>query len=700
VDSDSFIHVPGAEKRAKRLGVYELLAELGSGSTATVWLGRSPRGELVAVKVLKPEESTQREARERFAREALVAGRIDHPGIVRALDSGEERGIPYLVMEYVPGISLATRLAAGALSVPEAIRIGAAVARAMNVAHGAGVVHRDLKPANILLDRSGVPRVGDFGLARDQYSGQLLTRTGDFLGTPYYMAPEQVRGEVATTASDVWALGVLLHECLAGARPFDGRTVAIVARAILSEEPPPPSRVAKQLVPPSLDRIVAAALRKDPARRPSMDAIARDLEHERATSSARESSRPSRARVPIAAGLVGVLGFALGLLAFALEAPDGRPAAEKAARDLESVARTASSLRTTLERATKEKAAIEARVARLGDELRDLEDARGFEPTLARARLDAQRILPLAIDRALKDLEGLPRTKGTVALRARLLLHRGRVAEVMALSEGESAPDNLELARANAEAHMNAGQEDGLDMLRALADRDPEGARGLYARARTSELHRPADIEHAAELYERAFALDSSFGDALAEEALLLAALASKAAGPAFERALALANRAVANDPTSPRAFFARSYVTWDSIQARKANGEPIPAALADATCDDLRVAFALDGSLIYRIYSGKTLVVAGRPREGIPELAAAAEAAPAGSPLRTLARTWLGNARMSLGDEAAAVTEWVAALEAGPRSVASDCRPLADGVQDEGRRRRLIAAGLDLSPR
>jgi serine/threonine-protein kinase len=702
-ESQSSLGPSQPEKRILRIGVYEVLSEIGEGASATVYLGRTPRGDLVAIKVLHREDSSYREARERFAREAMIASRIDHPGIVRAVDSGEDHGLPYLVMEYVAGMSLAARLQGGTLAVPEAARILAQVARAMHAAHGAGTVHRDLKPANILLDREGNPRVSDFGLARDHYSNRHLTQQGEMLGTPYYMAPEQIRGETATPAADVWALGVLLFESVTGKRPFEGRSVPQVGRAIMNDAPLAPSRVARQPVPSAIDALCNAMLSKDPKRRPSMEALGRDLEAIASAGGSSQLVRPTRRARPVAVAVAAFAGLAVGAGIGAPLGARGKVDREKlatTARELESVAANASSLRASLdkanrelERATRDKAAHPREEPKLGhdhdrgDLAQALEEARNAEP----------RVLAKIVDRTIHDLEnGQPGRRRTPSIHARLLLHRGRAADVLAFAQRFQDGSDVELARIVADALAVLGdQQNASDAFKALAEHDPEGARGIYARGRLIQVRSLEDAKQAIALFEKAASLDPSFGDALAEETMVLAQILMQDPST-FDAALAVANRAVEADPTAPHAYYARSYVTWDVVCARAGRGEAVPQELTDATCSDLRSAYALEGKELYRAYCGKTLVVSGRAREGLPDLEAVVAATPRGDPSGTLARTWRGNAKLVLGDEQGAVDDWLAALAAGPRECAMEARSYATKLKDEDAKRTLSNAGME----
>jgi hypothetical protein len=200
-------------------GRYRLLRRLGSGGMAAVWLARDERlGREVAVKVLSDVLAGDEGYRRRFEREARVAARLSHPGLVGVLDFGAESGRPYLVMELVRGDTLAERLAAGTTRGLDLVALARELLGALAHIHAAGVVHRDVKPANVLIGADGHARLTDFGVARPT-DASTLTQTGQVVGTLAYMAPEVQRGEPATPRSDLYALGVLLRECGGGREP-------------------------------------------------------------------------------------------------------------------------------------------------------------------------------------------------------------------------------------------------------------------------------------------------------------------------------------------------------------------------------------------------------------------------------------------------------------------------------------------------
>jgi len=251
-----------------KLGDYEILGLIGKGGMASVYQARDVRlGRSVAIKFLAPELAPDDEARRRFMREARAVSALDHPNIctIHRIDEAPD-GQLYLVMAHYGGETLKTRLARGVVSVGEAIDIAAQVAKGLSHAHAAGIVHGDIKPANIMLTSGGLVKILDFGIAKPAGDEETITRTGLILGTVAYMAPEQLRGERGDGRSDVWALGVVLYEMLAGHRPFAASSIEAAATAILSMQPRPVTEVRPD-APAGVAAVIAACLEKDRARR-------------------------------------------------------------------------------------------------------------------------------------------------------------------------------------------------------------------------------------------------------------------------------------------------------------------------------------------------------------------------------------------------------------------------------------------------
>jgi serine/threonine protein kinase len=247
---------------------YRLVRMIGSGGMGAVWEAEDETlGRPVAVKVLSESLAAGESAVRRFEREAQAAARLSGPYIAAVYDFGRSEGRPYIVMELVRGETLADRLAReGPLPPQEASRIATQVAEALEGAHRAGIVHRDVKPGNVMLTPAGDVKVMDFGIAAAAWA-ERVTTSGLVLGTPSYLAPEQAKSEKTTPASDVYALGAMLYEMVAGRPPFVAESPVAVALAHVREDPRPLEQVADG-VPPNLASASMAALAKDPAERP------------------------------------------------------------------------------------------------------------------------------------------------------------------------------------------------------------------------------------------------------------------------------------------------------------------------------------------------------------------------------------------------------------------------------------------------
>jgi serine/threonine-protein kinase len=244
---------------------YELLEKLGRGGMAEVWQAKDVRLErTVALKVISPGLADQPEFLVRFLREAQSVARINHPNVVNILDFGDIEGNPFLVMEFVPGESLA-EMGGDPMDQDRAREIIAQAAAGAGAAHAQDIVHRDIKPANILVTDDGRIKLVDFGIASAMGS-ERLTVTGTAIGSPHYISPEQASGDRATPASDVYALGIVLYEMLTARRPFEGDNVTAIAAAHVDQRPEPPSNHVTEL-DSGLEAIVMRCLEKDPGRR-------------------------------------------------------------------------------------------------------------------------------------------------------------------------------------------------------------------------------------------------------------------------------------------------------------------------------------------------------------------------------------------------------------------------------------------------
>jgi len=260
--------------QATKIGRYEIVEERGHGAMGAVFLARDPAMDrIVALKTIHAialSGPQSNEYRERFYGEARAAGRLAHPGIVPVFDVGEQDGLPFLVMEYIEGQTLADAAKTGRrLTLERVCELGQQIAEALGYAHKHGVVHRDIKPANILLtskEKYGIerPKITDFGVAK--LAASQLTTTGQLLGTPAFMPPEQFTGAVIDGRSDLFSLGVILYWLATGDQPFPGETITAVSYKVVHTEPVPPRRL-NPAISAELEQTILRCLAKDPAAR-------------------------------------------------------------------------------------------------------------------------------------------------------------------------------------------------------------------------------------------------------------------------------------------------------------------------------------------------------------------------------------------------------------------------------------------------
>ena len=251
------------------VGAYTIESELGEGGMGRVFKAVGTDGQAVALKTVKEEMAADEVFLKRFKREAEIAQRIQHPNVVSVIATGDFEGLPWAAQRFISGGSLEERLDRwGALELHQVIAIFLQVAGGLDVLHENGLIHRDLKPGNILIDERGNPFIADFGLAKDhQNEGTVLTRPGQALGSMDYMAPEQIRGEEVSAATDVYALACMLFELLTGQPPFADQVGMRIMWAHLQDAPPHPSDIKPTLPRPVGDAILKG-LEKDPADRP------------------------------------------------------------------------------------------------------------------------------------------------------------------------------------------------------------------------------------------------------------------------------------------------------------------------------------------------------------------------------------------------------------------------------------------------
>ncbi len=290
------------DKTLLKLGRYEVVRELGKGAMGVVYLAKDPViGRLVALKTIRvsahADDEETKEFQQRFVREAQAAGILNHPAIVTVHDIGQDDtgGTSFIAMEYVEGNNLKEVLAQGrALSFEQIGDLVAQVADALDFAHSKGIVHRDVKPANIILLEGNRAKITDFGIAKIASGGGAnLTTTGQFLGTPNYMAPEQIKGAPVDGRTDIFSLGICLYECLTRRKPFGGDSLTSISYKIV-HEPFPPLHEINPTIPEGFSEVVSHCLAKDPAKRYQRG---RDLAA--ALRAVLRGERPSQVRDPV-----------------------------------------------------------------------------------------------------------------------------------------------------------------------------------------------------------------------------------------------------------------------------------------------------------------------------------------------------------------------------------------------------------------
>ena len=291
-----------SEAEPKQLGRYRLVAELGRGAMGLVYKAEDPLlNRTVAIKtiILMDEPAARAEYEARFFQEAKAAGGLNHPNLITIHDVGREGDIAYMAMELLEGTELRELMSRGRLPLPFGLEVVAQVADGLAYAHEHGVVHRDIKPGNIMIMRDRRAKIMDFGIARVRAS-DIKTQTGAILGSPKYMSPEQVASQPADYRSDIFSLGVVLHEVAAGGPPYSAATVTQLMQQIATAVPRPPSATNPE-VPAMLDLIVAKTLEKQPgARYQSAAELANDLRACLADLPSHKGARPAADEAAVA----------------------------------------------------------------------------------------------------------------------------------------------------------------------------------------------------------------------------------------------------------------------------------------------------------------------------------------------------------------------------------------------------------------
>ena len=332
---------PVTEEALGKIGKYELIETIGEGAMGKVYRALDPvLGRNVAIKLMSASIANDAHLRDRFLREARAAANLQHPDIITIYDFGETDGHPFIAMEFVEGTDLAHLIEQREpLSLDSKAGLMIGLLSGLAYAHTKGVIHRDIKPANIRVTPDGRVKIMDFGIAHLQ--GSEITHSGAVLGTPDYMAPEQVRGLPVTAATDIFAAGAVLYELLTYEKPFTGESLHAVLFKVVTEDP----RAIRDLnpsLPESLQRIVNTALSKEPGKRyPTADAMAADISTARAALTELETVATLRFNRPLNLGLpplewwkqkqVRYAGGALGAVAlllvlWAIAGPDGAKA--------------------------------------------------------------------------------------------------------------------------------------------------------------------------------------------------------------------------------------------------------------------------------------------------------------------------------------------------------------------------------------
>ncbi|TFG37390.1 MAG: PEGA domain-containing protein [Desulfobacterales bacterium] len=282
-----------------KYGRYEVVEELGKGSMGVVYKAHDPHIDRhVALKVLRQERMSSENYVRRFLKEAKAIGRLSHPGIVSVYDIGQDQGSIYIAMELLQGLSLQEVIRQKKLNIEQIIDLISQVGEALDYLHRSGIIHRDIKPTNIIITPEGRAKITDFGIARiEDTSAHQQTQIGEILGTPEYMSPEQVEGKPVDNRSDLYSLGVILYELMAGRRPFKGDHIVVLFHAIIQETPVEPAKI-NQAIPAELSRLVMKSISKSPADRfPSGAEMAARLKESLAKPDRQPSEKPSTSRI-------------------------------------------------------------------------------------------------------------------------------------------------------------------------------------------------------------------------------------------------------------------------------------------------------------------------------------------------------------------------------------------------------------------
>jgi TolB-like protein/Tfp pilus assembly protein PilF len=489
-----------------------------------VYRARDPRlGREVAIKVLREDAAWTAAARDRLLREARAISALNHPNICNVFDIGKRDGETFIVMELVPGTPLTHRLAPHGLDPETAVRWGARLADALEHAHQHGVIHRDLKPSNVVVTPSGQVKLVDFGIAArgpaDPHDTTILETAGAFAGTPPYMAPEVIRGGIADARSDIWSLGVLLHESLSGERPFDRSTHEETTTAILRDAPKPlPTHV-----PPELATIVRRCLAKDPAARyQRAGEVCAALEAVQPRTGS--GGRPRAVRVAVAGGVLALAGLTAAVLVTPDRTSTWLAAWRDAGRALDAMPEIRGLAVLPLRNLGGDESQdffADGMTSALITELAKVESLKVISQTsVLRYRERADRSAPeigaeLGVDAI---VEGSVLRVGDRVRISIDLVHARSDRHLWAESYERPLRDVLTLQGDIARAvvsHVQSRVAQGADRRRVQAAQVNPGAYELFLRGELSVAQaNPAGVDRAVDYYERAIALDPDFAPA------------------------------------------------------------------------------------------------------------------------------------------------------------------------------------------
>lgn len=698
MDTTGGQQVPPIPQRT--VGQYHLLAQLGHTPTGPVYLARLPHKEsLLALKALPPLGP---EEMARLRQDTSLLGRVEHPGVIRPLEVGVDRGRAFVVTEHVPGSTLREQLdRRGPLPARQAARLVADVADALQALHDAGVVHRHLDPSVVVVDgRDGRPKVSELGLARDP---RRPPAPGQPPFLPFCLSPEQLRGEPAGPRSDVYALGAVLYELLCGSPPFEGQSWSELSQAVQAGDPEPPGELVAG-VPRQIERACLDALALEPDDRPTAAELALRLRRAAGGEEGRGGSPL------LVAGLVLALLGAAGAAAWGAWERGGRGDAEGALavaqadlerlrRELAAAHETAAAreaeLRQAREQAAKRQQEVEAAENKLRAEAARAKTTMDQLKREVQQRLDqvaglgglgAGQMAPV-LDALIAALEPAPEL---TRLRARLLYNRRRTEDLRALLRAARARGAVEPELVYLELRIEADEARAKELIAALAALPEDTAYGAIGRLISAPASSP---DQALGVLQRARARDGKDPHLLAILADITAGLALQSNNPQhLQQALAVAVEWVEADPTCSDAYVQRARLTLHLFQVTQGQRRELPGRVLT----DLRAARSLSDVPAIWLESAKAHLAFGYPEVAQAEVLEGRRRAEAAGDPNELGRALalMGVCRLLSQDEAGAVQHWTEALRTVPGAQGTyDFVPYLSRLGREGQQRVLQAA-------